>query len=101
MTRAIAVLDWEERRILGRDVLEAMLNGIPVIVHESGGASREHAEEGNGGVWFRTHAELGGCLRAISSQSLRERLGAQGRSYATARYGDPDSFMAEVRRALE
>jgi hypothetical protein len=100
MSRALAVLDWELRRLLARDVLEAMLSAIPVVVHESAGTAREHAERANGGVWYRTHAELAACLRAISEGSVRERLGAQGRAYAEARYGSSDAFIAAVGRAI-
>jgi glycosyltransferase involved in cell wall biosynthesis len=101
MSRALAVLDWEPRRVLARDVLEAMLSASPVVVHESAGAAREHAERANGGVWYRTHAELAACLRAISKGSVRERLGAQGRAYAEARYGSSDAFIAAVGRAID
>jgi glycosyltransferase involved in cell wall biosynthesis len=100
MSRALGVVDWQRQRVLARDVLEAMLNGVPVIVREAAGAAREHAERGGGGVWFRTHAELSGCVRAIVSDSLRQRLGAQGRAYARRRYGDPGSFIAAVTAAV-
>jgi len=100
MSRALAVVDWERRRVLARDILEAMLNGVPVIVREAAGAAREHAERGAGGVWFRTHAELSGCVRALLSEPVRRRLGAQGRAYARRRYGDSDAFIAAVTAAV-
>ena len=65
MNVALAFLDAEPNRMLGLDVLEAMLCGAPVLVSAQGGAAREHAESGNGGSWYRSDAELRACLEAL------------------------------------
>jgi hypothetical protein len=100
MSRAIAVIDPVPHRILARDVLEAMLYGTPVIVEEEGGASREHAEVGNGGLWYRDSAELAACIGALRSDATRRALGAQGRGYAEREYGDPAAFVQRVTDAV-
>jgi hypothetical protein len=100
MYRALAVVDWQHGRVLGCDVLEAMLNGTAVIVHELAGAAREHAERGDGGLWYRTRSELSACIRALASDGVARRLGQQGRAYAVERYGDSNAFVAAVVGAL-
>jgi glycosyltransferase involved in cell wall biosynthesis len=98
MSRALAVFDPEPNRLLGREVIEALLLGTPVIVPACGGATREHAESGDGGLWYRSEAEVEECVALLGDSDLRTALGRQGRAYAESRYGDPDEF---TRRAIE
>jgi glycosyltransferase involved in cell wall biosynthesis len=100
MNVALAFLDAEPNRMLGLDVLEAMLCGAPVLVSAEGGAAREHVESGNGGLWYRSDAELHACLRALRSADLRDALGRQGRQYAGDEYGNVDRFFDRVRAAI-
>jgi glycosyltransferase involved in cell wall biosynthesis len=100
MTRALAVIDPQPKRILGREVLEAMMYGVPVLVRSDGGATREHAELGNGGLWFRNDSELCACIEALLSGSVRDQLGVQGKEYAQNVYGDPDRFIRRVTEAV-
>jgi glycosyltransferase involved in cell wall biosynthesis len=100
MNVALAFLDAEPNRMLGLDVLEAMLCGAPVLVSAEGGAAREHVESGNGGLWYRSNAELRACLNALRSVDLRDALGRQGRQYAADEYGNVDLFLHRVRDAI-
>jgi glycosyltransferase involved in cell wall biosynthesis len=100
MNVALAFLDAEPNRMLGLDVLEAMLCGAPVLVSAEGGAAREHVESGNGGLWYRNNAELRACLNALRSVDLRDALGRQGRQYAADEYGNVDRFLHRVRDAI-
>jgi glycosyltransferase involved in cell wall biosynthesis len=100
MARSIAVLDPQPQRLVGRQVLEAFLYQVPVIVHFRGGASREHAEAGNGGLWFRTDDEFCATVQALLDPELRQALGEQGCSYAQHRYADTDSFIKGVAKVF-
>jgi glycosyltransferase involved in cell wall biosynthesis len=100
MNVAFALLEAEPDRLLGLDVLEAMLCGAPVVVPAHGGAAREHAEAGNGGLWFRSGSELRACLDALRSADLRQTLGRQGRDYVEREHGDVDRFVGRVRGAI-
>ncbi len=100
MNGAFAFLDAEPNRMLGLDVLEAMLCGAPVLVSAQGGAAREHVESGNGGLWYRGNAELFACLDALRSVDLHDALGRQGRQYAADEYGNVDRFLHRVRDAI-
>lgn len=100
MARGLAVFDPEPHHLLAREVLEGMLSGAPVLVSEFGGASREHAERGNGGLWFSDYAHLGASIAALSSEEVARGLGEQGRRYALSEYGDPERFADRVTSAV-
>ena len=101
MIRAVAVLDPGPPRPFARDTLEAMLCGVPVIVRDQPGAAREHAERGNGGLWYRTDRELVACLERLSADNcLRQRLGEQGREYAVRQSGHVAAFIEQARQAV-
>jgi glycosyltransferase involved in cell wall biosynthesis len=99
MSRAIAVLDPEPERVLGRDVLEAFLYGVPVLVRTDGGAAREHADAGNGGLWYRNYHELELAVDKLASDGIGPTLGKQGQGYARREYGDAESFRKRVLEA--
>jgi glycosyltransferase involved in cell wall biosynthesis len=99
--RAIAVWDPTPDRLLGRDVLESLAYGTPVITHARG-ASREHAEGGDGGLWYRNERELLRCIRELADRrDAAATLGAQGRAYAEREFGDPKAFVARVEAVLD
>jgi glycosyltransferase involved in cell wall biosynthesis len=100
MSRAFAVLDPEPRRLFGRDVVEALLLGTPVIVPACGGATRAHAETGNGGLWYRSEAELEECVAVLGDPDLRATLGRQGHAYSEKRFGDPQAFTNRLTEAV-
>ena len=97
----MAVLDPVPQRLVGRQVLEAFLYRVPVIVYARGGASREHAEAGNGGLWFRTDEELCATVRALLDDELGQLLGEQGCSYAQHRHADTDTFVKNVAKVFQ
>lgn len=100
MTRALAFIDPRPKRILGREVLEAYLLGTPVLVSRDGGANLEHADEGNGGLWFSGFNELEAGLNLLADDDLRGTLGQQGREYALREYGDSAKFIQRVNEAV-
>ncbi len=100
MGRALALFDPEPNRLLGREALVALLFGTPVIVPAGGGATREHAEFGNGGLWYRSEGEVGRCIELLGDPDLRSALGSQGRTYAANRYGDAEAFTRRLGEAV-
>jgi glycosyltransferase involved in cell wall biosynthesis len=100
VSRAVALLDPYPNRVIGREVLEAYNYGTPVIVNASGGANREHAEDGNGGLWYRTDDELFASVKALLDREVRSVFGQQGRAYAEEVFGDPDTYIKRLQSLL-
>lgn len=100
VSRAVCLLDPQPHRILGREVLEAMLYGTPVVVHARGGATQEHAERGNSGLWYRTDEELFAVMDRLLDEDLGRTLGEQGRSYAEANFTDTHTYIKTVSEAV-
>ena len=96
VSRAFALLDPNPGRLIGRDTLEAYLYGTPIIVAADGRATQEHAERGNGGLWYRTDDEFYAVVDALRDDDLRSALGQQGRAYAQETYADTDSYIKRV-----
>ena len=94
------MLDPEPERSLGRDVLEALLYGVPVLARADGGAAREHAEAGNGGLWYpELRRARAGDQPGWPPTGSGPILGSQGRDYALREYGDPEGFRKRVVEA--
>lgn len=100
MARAVCLIDPEPNQLLGREVLETMMGGTPIVVASDGGAAQEHAEAGNGGLWYSNSAELKRAVEELRSDSLRETMGHQGRDYSQESYADPEGFIERVARAV-
>jgi hypothetical protein len=96
VTRARALFDPTPDRLLGRDVLEAMLFGTPVLVPDWGGATREHAELADGGLWYRSKEEFLAVAGALRDRDLWEALSAQSQAYAEQNFADPDRFIKRI-----
>ncbi len=78
LSHAEVCLDLRPQGIVGRETLESLLLGTPVVVPE-GTVAAEHAERSNGGLWYRDYRELFDAARAVvDSPSLRAGLSAAG-----------------------
>lgn len=98
--RAVAVIDPHPHRLLGRETLESMMFGTPIVVPVDGGASREHAQTGNGGLWYRTEAELLACIGALLDSQIRRALSEHGQEYATNEFADTDRYIEAALKAV-
>ena len=98
--KALAFLDAQPGRVIGRDALEAQMCGTPIIASRYGWATREHAEVGDGGLWFDLSSELLSCIDKLLEPHVRDALANQGREYALSEYGDPDTFVKSVTEAI-
>ena len=100
MSRALAVIDPAPRRVLGVEVLEAMMFGKPVIVAADGAATVEHSDVGNGGLWYRGDDELVAMVGRLRDVDLAACLGERGRSYAESRFADTDTYVKRLGELL-
>lgn len=86
--------------MIGRESLESLLLGTPIVVPE-GTVAAEHAELANGGLWYRDYHELFAAARALlADRSLRDALGEQGRSWAEAVWEDQAGAGAAAQRLV-
>jgi hypothetical protein len=98
LAHAELCLDLRPQGILGRETLESLLLGTPVVVPE-GTVAHEHAERSNGGLWYSDYREMFDAGKAIlDSPLLRATLSTQGSEWATMRHGDQERFAAQVAR---
>lgn len=101
MARSLAALDPSHHHLLGRSALEALQYGVPILVPDDGGASREHADHGDGGLWYRAAEDLAACItRLCNDSATRQELAAHGHAYAQETYGDPKAFIGLVTDAI-
>lgn len=99
MAGAVATVDLRRQALLGREALESMLLGTPVVVPDDS-AAREHAELSDGGLWFAGPRELLECLAGLEDPELPRALGRNAASYAEPRYGRSSAFRELVEQAV-
>lgn len=92
MAHAEATVDLRPPGPLGRETLESMLLGTPVVVPDDS-AGHEHAAAANGGLWYRDVGELFDALRAVMAPSYGNSFAAQARAYAEDHHGRPERFV--------
>ncbi len=97
MRHALATVDLRPPGPVGREVIESMLLGTPVVVPDES-AAKEHAADSSGGLWYRDVGELADAVRALADRRVRDRLAVQGKAWADVTHGRMDDF---VRRARE
>jgi hypothetical protein len=95
MANGMMTVDLRPPDILGREALESMMLGTPVIVPDRS-AAMEHTAAANGGLWYRNPGEVLDSARALCDEPLRAALGSQGRAYAVDRHGEMDAFVAHI-----
>lgn len=80
-------------------IMEAWLQGTPVLVHGDCAVTREAVAASGGGLMFRTFGEFAAALDLLLSDAeLRAELGRRGRDYvlATCRWEDVARRTAET-----
>lgn len=105
LVRSSVVVDLRPEGYLGREVLEAMLAGVAVVVPERAPVSRT-VEAADAGLWWSTPAELEAAVAELAPRpggraaTLASTLGEQGRAFAKHWLGSPDDFVARVLRSV-
>lgn len=98
LAHAALTIDLRPGRFVGRECVESLRYGVPIVVPaDSIGA--EHAA-GGGGLWYRDVAELVGCVERLSDPTLRSAMSLAGRGAADARYGDPARLVSRLFETL-
>jgi hypothetical protein len=98
VSHARVTVDLAPGRIIARECIESLRFGTPIVV-PTNSAARPHADAG-GGMTFSGYAELLAAVDHLSDESVRATMSSRGRSYADARYGDPNAFVDSVSHAL-
>ena len=99
MSHALATIDLRPAGPLGREAVESMLLGTPVLVPDPS-AAKEHAADADGGLWYRDLGELVDASRVLTDRSIRSRIAAQARAWAEANHGDMDAFVERALRVV-
>ncbi|GAC1367315.1 MAG: hypothetical protein NVSMB42_27210 [Herpetosiphon sp.] len=62
-------------------VMEAWLQGTPVLVHGDCPVTVEHCQRSGGGLWFRSPTEFTACLDRLLDADIGPVLGQQGKEW--------------------
>jgi len=95
MAQAVATVDLRPPSFFGRESLESLLLGTPIVVRQASTA-QEYAESSGGGLWYTSPGEMIGCIGALLDDTTRARLAERGRDFGEAEHGSHDRFVAEV-----
>jgi glycosyltransferase involved in cell wall biosynthesis len=98
---ALAVVNPSHMESLSLVVMEAWLEGTPVLVAAGSEVMRDHVERSGGGIAFADYDGFrDGVARLLADEGARERMGAAGRAYALEEYGWP-AVTGRLRSTVE
>jgi len=73
--------------LLAQPLLESLAVGTPVLASARNAAAVEHCRRAGAGLYYATREEFVGALTVLTkNNSLRERLGANGRAYVRSHH---------------
>lgn len=98
LASALVTVDLAPGAIIGRECIESLRLGTPIVVPEASAAAA-HALAG-GGKTFASNADLLDALGSLADAHTASVFGARGRRYADEYYGDADVFTTRVDRLL-
>ena len=100
MAGAEVMLDLRSQGPVGREAIESLCFGTPIVVPERSAAA-EHAAQSNGGLWYRAPGEMTDCVATLLSRTaLRDTLGDNGREWAERWHSDTPAFVDATRRLV-
>jgi len=99
MAHAELTIDLRPPRPLGREAIESMLLGTPVIAHQDS-IAYEHIKAANGGLWYENYEELIRVIRAALDEDLHSQLKKSALEYANYHHGDSEKFIKAVNALL-
>ncbi|HMD46597.1 MAG TPA: hypothetical protein VKG43_10575 [Acidimicrobiales bacterium] len=98
MANARTIVDLDPGSVLGRECVESLRLGTPIIVPDGSSGAR-HAAAG-GGLTYRDVPDLLAAVEQLGDDRLRRQLAADGRELADRLYGDQEGFVQRMRGAL-
>ncbi len=98
LAHACVVVDLAPGTIIGRECIESLLLGTPIVVPEESAAAA-HAESG-GGMTYTTVSDMLDAVELLCHERTRSPVAARGREYAEKYYANPVRFVDRVQRAL-
>ncbi len=102
MAGALALVNPSEMESLSIVILEAWLEGTPVIVAAGSEVMADHCADAGGGFTFADQPSFDEALASLlESETLRREMGARGHAYVRQRYAWPevlDRFQAAISR---
>jgi hypothetical protein len=96
LAHANLTVDLAPGPLIGRECIESLRFGTPIIVPAE---STANAHVVAGGGW--SYTDMADVLDRVEQgfdPSIRAAVSEKGRAYADKHYGDPDSFVASVKR---
>jgi len=98
LAHARLTVDLAPGPVIGRECIESLRFGTPIVV-PAASAAAAHAAAG-GGLAFANYAELLEAVERLAGQQARDAMGEVGRRYADSEYGDPAAFVSRVARLV-
>jgi hypothetical protein len=99
LSHARVTVDLRPPVLLGREVLESLLVGTPVVARTAS-ITAEHVAQSGGGLEFGGYPEMLGAVRALQQRGARAEFSRKGRSWAAANHGDQRRFVKEIGDAV-
>jgi hypothetical protein len=99
LAQAIALIDLRPGGVLGREAIESLLIGTPVLV-PSTSTSRQIVVDSGGGHVYSDEVGLIEAVVALSDPKRRAKLADRGREWALRVHGDRERFVANVTNSL-
>jgi hypothetical protein len=98
LAHASVTVDLAPGPIIGRECIESLLLGTPIVVPEASVAAT-HAHAG-GGISYATVPDLLDAVETLADEREGAEVAAGGRRYAEELYGDASRFVERMARAL-
>jgi hypothetical protein len=99
LAQAIALIDLRPGGVLGREAIESLLIGTPVLVPSTSTSRRIVVESGGGHVYW-DEDDLIEAVVALSDPKERAKVADRGREWALRVHGDRERFVADVTNSL-
>ncbi|MGO9197573.1 MAG: glycosyltransferase [Acidimicrobiales bacterium] len=100
MAGAVVTIDVRPPGPIGREAIESLLFGTPVVV-PAGSVAAEHAKASNGGLWYSAPGEMIAAARhLVDNETEREAFGRAGREWAEREHDDTERLVDDLTRIV-
>ncbi len=96
MAHAKLTIDLRPPRPLGREAIESMLLGTPVIAHKDS-IAYEHVKAASGGLWYSDYNDLIQTIRIALDPEINANLKKSAAEYSKFHHGDSTKFIEEIK----